>query len=89
MKPFSAKLRVGKQILGIGLSEIDILKMRNGQPMVLDLESCGVGLWFKGADGKREFLQPRDSTVVIFAGDTNEDIGALLSINLTPLKKKS
>jgi hypothetical protein len=86
MKPFSAKLRAGGQILGIGLSEIDILKMRNGQPMVLDLESCGVGLWFKGTDGKREFLQPRDSTVVICAGDTNEDIGMLLSVNLKPSK---
>ena len=88
MKPFAAKLRAGCQILGIGLFEIDVLKMQNGQPVVLDLESCGVGLWFKGADGKREFLQPRDSTVVICAGDRNEDIGALLQVDMSSLKKK-
>jgi hypothetical protein len=89
VKPFSAKLRAGGQILGIGLSEIDILRMRNGEPVVLDLDSCGVGLWIKQSDGSREFLQPRDSTVVICAGDTNEDIGALLQVNLASLKRKT
>lgn len=89
MKPFSAKLRSGGQILGIGLSDIDVLKMQNGQPVVLDLESCGVGLWIRQSDGSRVFLQPRDSMVVICAGDTNEDIGELLQVNLASLKKKS
>ncbi len=88
MKPFSAKLRSGDRILGVGLSDLEILKMRNGDPVVLDLDSCGVGLWFRKPDGSREFIQPRDSTLVILAGDTNEDIGALLQVNLSSLKKK-
>lgn len=87
MKPFAIKLRSGEQILGIGLSEIDILRMKNGDPAVLDLESCGVGLWIRETDGSRTFLQPRDSQVVVIAGDSNDDIGALLKIDLSSLKK--
>ncbi len=88
MKPFAAKLRSGGRILGIGLSEIDLLRIKSGFPVVLDLDSVGVGLWVRQADGSREFLQPRDSNIVISAGDTNEDIGALLQVNLTSLKRK-
>lgn len=82
MKPFAVKLRSGEQILGIGLSEIDIMRMRNGDPIVLNLDSCGVGLWVRDEDGSRTFLQPRDSKIVVIAGDTNDDISALLQINL-------
>ena len=87
MKPFAAKLRTGGRILGIGLSDIDLLRIKSGFPVVLDLDSVGVGLWVRQADGTREFLQPRDSNIVVSAGDTNEAIGALLQVNLTSLKK--
>ena len=88
MTPFAAKLRAGGQILGIGLSEIDLLCLRSGKPVVLDLDSVGVGLWVRKADGSREFLQPRDSNIVLMAGDTTEEIGQFLQVNLSSLGKK-
>jgi len=84
MTPFAFKLRDGSQLLGLGLSDLDLLKLRAEQPLVLDLGAVGVGLWHKEADGTRTFLQPRDSQVVVMLGDTHEDIGNLLKIKLPP-----
>ena len=55
--------------------------------MVIDLSSIGVGIWFREADGSRTFLQPRDSNVLVMCGDEAEDIGELLSVDLSSLKK--
>jgi hypothetical protein len=88
MKPFAAKFRSGQQALGIGLSEDDLLKMKSGTPVVLDLASVGVGLWVKEADGSRTFLQPRDSNVLVMLGDRPEDIGRVLQVDLSSLNKK-
>jgi len=85
MISFAAKLRSGQQVLGIGLSETDMLRMKNGEPVVLDLASVGVGLWVREQDGSRTFLQPRDSNVVVIAGDSAADIGEFLQIKLPPL----
>lgn len=87
MISFAAKLRSGQQFLGIGLSEIDLLKLKAGEQIVLDLASVGVGLWVKEADGSRTFLQPRDSHVLLMAGDSPEDVGALLRVDLSSLRK--
>jgi hypothetical protein len=84
---FAAKLRSGQQFLGLGLSDADIAGIRAGKPVVIDLASIGVGLWIKGADGSRTFLQPRDSNVLVMCGDAPEDIGALLHVDLSSLKK--
>jgi hypothetical protein len=84
---FSAKLRSGQQFLGLGLSDEDIARLKVGEPVVLDLSSVGVGLWIKSEDGSRTFLQPRDSNVLVMAGDTAEDVGELLRVDLSKLKK--
>jgi hypothetical protein len=84
---FAAKLRSGQQFLGVGLSSADLLKLKAGEQVVLDLASVGVGLWIKEADGSRTFLQPRDSHVLIMAGDSPEDVGALLQVDLSSLRK--
>jgi hypothetical protein len=88
VKPFAAKLRSGQQMLGIVLTEADIESLQRGEPVVVDLASVGVGLWNKEADGSRSFLQPRDSNVLVMAGESNADIGELLQVNLSLLKKK-
>ena len=49
---------------------------------MVDLSSIGVGLWIKEADGSRRFIQPRDSKIVLIAGDTNADIGEFLQVEL-------
>jgi hypothetical protein len=82
MTPFSAKLRDGGSFLGLGLSEADFLRLKGGAPVIVDLGSIGVGLWHKDADGKRSFLQPRDSKIVLIPGDTREDIGEFLRVDL-------
>ncbi len=85
MIKFSAKTGEGREIVGIGLGTEDILRLKSGGHIVLDLESVGVGLWVKGADGSRSFLQPRDSQIVLFPGNNNEDIGELLGVTMPEL----
>ena len=82
MKPFAAKLRSGEDFLGLGLSDADFLRLKMGEPVTVDLGQVGVGLWSKEADGSRTFTQPRDSKIVIIPGDTNEDIGEFLHVDL-------
>lgn len=82
MIPFAAKLRSGDQILGLGLSTNEILTLKSGGHVEVDLGSVGVGLWIKEADGSRRFIQPRDSKVVVIAGDSAEDVGAFLRVDL-------
>lgn len=84
MTPFGFKLRDGKQLLGVGLSDLDFYKLKAGEPLVLDLGDVGVGLWHKEADGTRTFLQPRDSQIVVMLGDTHEEIGQLLRVKMPP-----
>jgi len=80
--PFAAKLRSGESFLGFGLSQEDFIKLRAGGYIEVDLDSVGVGLWSKGADGSRTFMQPRDSKILLIPGDTNEDIGEFLNVDL-------
>jgi len=82
MKPFAAKMKNGSRFLGLGLSDADFLSLKAGNPVTLDLGSIGVGLWVKEADGTRNFIQPRDSKIVLIQGDNNEDIGEFLRISL-------
>lgn len=82
MTPFSAKLRNGESFLGFGLSDADMMKLKSGGHVVVDLGSIGVGLWTKDDKGARSFLQPRDSRVVLIAGDTKQDIGEFLRVDL-------
>ena len=85
MKPFSAKLKSGQTFVGLGLSESDLHRLRLGDPVVIDLASIGVGLWAKDAEGKRTFLQPHASNLLVMAGDSPEDIGELLNVDLAAL----
>jgi len=81
--PFAAKLRSGQQFIGIGLSNEDLERLSDGtEPLVLDLGSIGVGLWVKEADGSRNFLQPRDTKIVLMMGDSKQQIGELLQVDL-------
>jgi hypothetical protein len=80
--PFAAKLRDGSQFLGLGLSDLDLLRLKTGDPVTIDLSSIGVGIWVKEADGSRSFIQPRESKVVVIAGDSTEDIGTFLNVDL-------
>ena len=92
MIKFAAKTHQGQQILGLGLGNEELMKLKMGEPVLINLESVHVGLWKKDPDGTRSFLQPRDSHVVIFPGDQPEDIGELLGIempNLEEIKKRA
>lgn len=92
MIKFAAKSGAGQQILGIGLGEVDLMKLKLGEPVALSLDSVHVGLWVKNEDGTRSFLQPRDCQVVIFPGDQPEDVGQLLGIdmpNLDEIRKRA
>ena len=84
---FAAKSKTGQHVLGVGLSDADIAKLKNGQPIVLDLGSVNVGLWRKEADGSRTFQQPRDSHIVIIPGDTSADIGEFLGVQMPELSE--
>jgi hypothetical protein len=88
MKPFAAKLASGQQVLGFGLSEDDLAQLREGRPVVVDLSSVGVGIWVKEVDGKRSFLQPANSNVLLMFGDRPEDIGKVLQVDLSSLNKQ-
>ena len=82
MTPFAAKLRSGDSFLGLGLSDHDFRKLRAGGHVEIDLGSIGVGLWSKENDGSRRFIQPHNSKILLIAGDSNEDIGAFLNVEL-------
>jgi hypothetical protein len=84
VKPFSARIKdagEGKSLLGLGLSAEEVAQLQAGQALVVDLSSCGVGLWSKDGDA-RAFSQPRDSKVVLILGDTKEAIGKFLRVEL-------
>ena len=85
MIKFAAKSHSGQQVLGIGLGDIDLMKLKLGEPVALSLDSVRVGLWVKNDDGTRSFLQPRDCQVIIFPGDQPEDIGQLLGVKMPSL----
>lgn len=82
MISFAAKATNGQEVLGIGLSNVDLMRLKSGQPVSLNLASVHVGFWKKGADGKRSFQQPRDSHIVILPGDQPEDIGEFLGVKM-------
>jgi len=82
MISFAVKLKSGQQFIGIGLSTSDLMSLKIGEHVVLDLASIGVGLWTKGEDGERTFLQPRDSNILVMAGDSKEDVSELLNVKL-------
>ena len=82
MITFSAQPGSGQNFLGIGLGEEDILRLKAGEPITLNLGSVGVGLWSKTEDGGREFLQPRNSRIILFPGNSTEDIGELLRVDM-------
>jgi hypothetical protein len=80
--PFAAKLKDGTSFVGFAISDSDLLRIRTGGHVIVDLSSVGVGLWHKDKDGTRSFLQPRDSKIVLIAGDSTEDIGEFLRVDL-------
>lgn len=82
MTPFAAKLASGETFLGLGLSDQDLMRLKAGEPVVVSLESVGVGHWVKEADGSRNFIQPRESKIVLIAGDSREEIGEFLHVEL-------
>lgn len=84
MKPFAAKLKDGSHLLGLAVSqdEAEEILSHNGARLTIDLESAGIGLWFKEADGSRTFIQPRDSKVVLLIANTKEQIGTFLGVKL-------
>lgn len=90
----SIKLHNGKQVLVLGLGDTDIQKLKMGEQVLFDLDSVDVGLWYKageGAKSRRNFLQPRDSRVMLIAGDTPDALGELLGAempNLEPWRSK-
>jgi len=78
MLPLSSTLKNGKHLLGIELSASDIQTLAEGGSVTIDLNSCDVGFWIKNREGERQFLQPRDSLVVVFQGESGGDINKLL-----------
>ena len=87
MISFAAKATNGQQVLGIGLSAADILRLKSGEPVALNLDSVNVGLWKKDTNGGRSFQQPRDSHIVILPGDQPEDIGEFLGVTMPSLEE--
>jgi hypothetical protein len=82
MKPFAAKLKDGSHLLGLAVHQSQVGELLEGAKLTIDLESAGVGLWFKEADGSRTFIQPRESKVVLLIADSKEDIGTFLGVKL-------
>lgn len=88
MKPFAATLRSGQNVLGFALSNEDLMRLKAGDPVVVDLSTIGVGVWAKEADGSRNFIQPRNSNVMVILGENAEDIGQALNVDLSSLKNE-
>ena len=81
MIPFSVKFNSGDQLLGLGLSEED-LETISKKAIIVDLASIGVGLWFRDAAGARQFIQPRNSKILVTLGDNKAAISKLLDVDL-------
>lgn len=84
---FSLKTGEGKEILGLALGGDDIEALRSEGKLVFNLESVGVGLWRKEADGSRTFMQPRDSQMLIFRAETTEEIGEVIGVELPGMEE--
>ena len=87
MIKFSAKSKTGHQLLGIGLSATDLMKLKSGEPIIFDLASAHIGIWKREEDGTRSFQQPRDCHVMIIPGDQAEDIGEFLGVEMPSLEE--
>jgi len=85
MIPFSTKLKSGQTFLGICISPDDIRKLAEGNELVIDLASADIGLWTRNPDSSRNFIQPRESKVVLIPGDSRDDIGSFLRVKLPEL----
>jgi hypothetical protein len=82
MKPFAVSLQGEKSLLGFGLSAEDLQVLKDGGHVTVHLDSVGVGLWETSPDGGRRFIQPRNSRIVVIVGDSKEEIGRFLKIDL-------
>ena len=86
MKPFAATLKSGQTVLGGLIGNDDLMRLKAGQPLALDLSTVGVGLWVKEDDGSRKFIQPRNSFLMVTLGDDAGDIGEALNVDLSSFK---
>lgn len=82
---YALQLKDGNEVLGFGFSEQDIEVLQNGGTLQLDLGSVSVGLWRKELDGKRSFIQPRNSTVVFSLANSREDVSKLIGVEIPSL----
>jgi hypothetical protein len=84
VKTFVVRLQNNKQILGLGLSSADLDDLKAGKQVVGDLAGTGSGIWYTTEDG-REFCQSRNSHVLLMLGDSPEDIGKNLGVQMPDL----
>jgi len=81
VRPFILTLRDGKHVLGVGLSLEDLDRIKNGEWTTVDLGDTGTGLWHSTEEG-REFCSPRNSQVILTLGDSVEEIGRALGVEM-------
>lgn len=79
---FSIKTKDGHEVLGIALNNDDIDGLRNQDHIVTDLSAVNVGLWRKESDGRRTFIQPDQSRLVVINAGSMEEIGKIFGIEL-------
>jgi len=88
MVKFTAKTRDGAQIIGFGLSRTNLEKLAKGEPIFFDLDEVKLGFWHQ-ENGQREFLQPKNSNVLIMFGETEQDIGRVLGVEMPNLPTRA
>jgi hypothetical protein len=81
MRPFVLTLQDGKRVLGVGLSSEDLDRIKAGEWTTVDLGDTGTGFWYSTEEG-REFCQPRNSQVILTLGDSVEEIGKVLGLQM-------
>lgn len=82
MIPFAVRAADDDTYLGLALSDDDLATLRANGNVIKTMESCALGFWITEDDGKRVFVQPRNSKVVIIAGNDTDEIGEFLQVDL-------
>ena len=86
MKEFSVQTKSGHVIIGIGLNNNDINRIKIGEPVIIDLSKTGINFTYRNNDGEQVTAPAELCHLAIIPGDTLHDIGEFLGVSMNNIE---